>query len=71
MSYELNAISEKIPGEFIYVYEGESNAFSFKEEFEKSGMEKNCTISAISAKGDAVVLELKKWEHNMSDMNCD
>lgn len=34
-------------------------------------MEKNCTVSAISAKGGAIVLELKKWEPNMPDMNGD
>lgn len=71
MSYELNAILGKITGEFICVYEGESNVFSSKEEFENSNIEKNCTVSAISAKGDAIVIELKKWESNMPDMNGD
>lgn len=34
MSYELNAILEKIKDKFICVYEGESKEFSSKEKFE-------------------------------------
>lgn len=69
MSYELNGILEKIQGNFICVYEGESKVFSSKEEFEKSDMEKNCTVSSISTLDGTIVLELKKWVCNTPDVN--
>ena len=60
MNYELNMILEKIKCDFVCVYEGESKSFSSKEEFEQSDMEKNCTVSSISANDGTIVLELKK-----------
>lgn len=71
MNYELNTILEKINCNFICVYESESRAFSSKEEFEQSNMEKNCTVSSISAKDGAIVLELKKWESPKTDMDAE
>ena len=71
MNYELNMILEKISGSFVCVYEGNSMRFASKEEFEQSGMEKNCTVFSISTKDDVIVLELKKWESPKTDMNAE
>lgn len=69
MSYELNMILEKIKGKFICVYDGESKAFSSKDEFEQSNMEKNCTVSSITTQDGAIVLEFEKWESKAPDMD--
>ena len=71
MNYDLNLILDKISGNFICVYEGNSMRFASKDEFEQSGMEKNCTVSSISTKDDGIVLELKKWESPKTDMNAE
>lgn len=71
MNYELNMILEKISGSFICVYEGESKSFISKDEFEKSDMGKNCTVSSISTMDGVIVLELKKWESPQTDMNAE
>ena len=71
MNYELNMILEKIKCDFVCVYEGESKSFSSKEEFEQSDMEKNCTVSSISANDGTIVLKLKKWESPQTDMDAD
>ena len=34
-------------------------------------MEKNCTVSSISANDGTIVLELKKWEASQTDMDAD
>lgn len=71
MSYELNTILEKIQGNFICVYESKSKLFSSKEEFERSDMEKNCTVSSISTLDGTIVLELKKCVCNTPDINSE
>ncbi len=71
MNYELNTILEKIKGNFTCVYEDECRAFSSKEEFAQSDMEKNCTVSSISVNDGTLVLELKKWESPKTDMDGD
>lgn len=38
MSFELNAILDRIKGNFICVYDGESKVFSSKDEFERSNI---------------------------------
>lgn len=69
MNYELKMILEKIKGDFVCVYDAERKKFSSKEEFEKSEMEKNCTVASIGVQDGVIVLELKKWESPMPDMN--
>ena len=71
MSFELNAILDRIKGNFICVYDGESKVFSSKDEFERSNIEKNCYVSAISSLDGMVVLELKKWNSPIADTNSD
>jgi len=71
MSCELNGILEKITGNFVCVYEGESKMFSSKDEFEKSGMEKNCCVSSIGTRDGMIVLELKKLDAPIADTNSD
>ncbi len=67
MGYELNTILDKIEGSFICVYDGESKVFSSKDEFESSGMEKNCFISSIGTQDGIIVLKLKKFADTNSD----
>lgn len=69
MNYELNMILGKVKGNFICVYGEEQKAFSSKEEFDKSAMEKNCTVSSTSVQDGAIVLELKKWESPKTDLD--
>ena len=71
MSYELNSILDKIKGNFICIYDNESKSFSSKDEFEKSNIEKNCYVSAISSQDGKVMLELKKWNTPIADVNSD
>lgn len=51
------------------MHDAERKKFSSKEEFEKSEMEKNCAVTSISVQDGVIVLELKKWESPMPDMN--
>ncbi len=71
MSYELNTILDKIEGSFICVYDGESKIFSSKDEFESSGMEKNCFISSIGTQDGMIVLKLKKLETPVAATSSD
>jgi len=71
MSCVLNELLEKIIGNFICVYEGESKTFSSKDEFEKSDMEKNCCVSSIGTRDGMIVLELKRLDPPIADMNSD
>ncbi len=71
MSCELDMILDKIKGKFICEYNGGSMVFSSKDEFEKSVMEKNCRVSAISTRDGMIVLELKKWDSPTADANSD
>jgi len=71
MSCELNGLLEKITGNFVCVYEGESKIFSSKDEFEKSDMEKNCCVSSIGTRDGMIVLELKKLDTPIADANSD
>ena len=69
MNYELNIILNKIKGDFICVYGDERKTFSSKEDFDKSTMEKNSTVSSISVQDGVIILELKKWETPKTDLN--
>lgn len=69
MNCELNSILNKIKGNFICVYENESVIYASKDEFEKSNIEKNCYVSAISTQDGMIVLELKKWNTPIADIN--
>lgn len=71
MNYELKVILEKIKGDFICVYGAERKKYSSKEEFEKSEMEGNCTVSSINVQDGVIVLELKKWESPVTDLDCE
>lgn len=69
MNCELNSILNKIKGNFICVYDNKSEIFFSKDEFEKSDIEKNCYVSAISTQDGTIVLELKKWNAPIADIN--
>jgi hypothetical protein len=69
MNYEPNIILNKIKGDFICVYGDERKTFSSKEDFDKSTMEKNCTVSSISVQDGVIILELKKWESPKTDLD--
>lgn len=69
MNYELKIILEKIKGIFICVYGVERKIFSSIDEFENSEFERNCNVSSISVQDGVIVLELKKLESPMPDMN--
>lgn len=71
MNCELNNILDKIKGNFICVYENKSEIFASKNDFEKSNIEKNCYVSAISTQDGMIVLELKKWNAPIADVNGD
>jgi len=71
MSCELNGLLEKITGNFVCVYEGESKIFASKDEFEKSDMEKNCRVSSIGTRDGMIVLELKKLDIPIADADSD
>ena len=69
MNYELSMILGKIKESFICVYGEERTVFSSKEEFEKSEMDKDCTVSSIGTQNGVIVLELKKWESPVADLD--
>ncbi len=62
---------EKIKGNFICVYEGESKAFSSKDEFERSDKEKNGCVPSIAVRDGIIFIELKKWISPITDMNSE
>lgn len=45
--------------------------YSSKEEFEKSDMEKRCSVSSISMQEGVIVLELKKWVYNTPELDSE
>jgi len=71
MSWALNELLEKVIGNFICVYEGESKAFSSKDEFEKSDIEKNCSVLSIGTWDGMIILELKRLNPPVADTDSD
>lgn len=71
MDYELEKIIERIDGNFVCVFHGQSAEFSNLEEFEKSNFGKGCTVASISARDNKIFVELKMREIPVADANAD
>lgn len=71
MDYELKKIIERIDGNFVCVFHGQSAEFNNLAEFEKSNFDKGYAIASISAKDNKIVLELKMQEIPVADANAD
>lgn len=71
MDFGLENVIERIDGNFICVFHGQSAEFSNLEELKNSGFGKECTVASISARDNKIIVELKARDILIADSNAD